>query len=96
MNQRSGIKTRPPFPSALLDMSPEEYATYLEGQGYGEIAIEKEVERLEKFHRMYLPPRRKKVNDVPVNDPEDKAYKALERNLERIHNPDESTKKKSK
>lgn len=89
MNRRPGMPARPNFPYQLFNMTDDEYTEYMSAQGYSPEAIEVELERLNKFRTIYQPKKKKTLNDVPINDTEDEAYKALERRLRK--NEDEST-----
>lgn len=70
-------------------MSPDEYFDWLRERGYSEHAATKELEKLERFHGKYLPPKKKTINSVPVKDTNDEAYKALERLLRKKNNEDD-------
>ena len=91
MMNRRGIQSRPPMPVQLLDMSPDEYFDWLIERGYSEHAAENELKRLEVFHGKYLPKRKKAVNDVPIKDTTDKAYKALERLIRKRNAEDDES-----
>lgn len=87
MQRRPAIPSRPPFPYQLLEVDPEGFATALRENGYSEHAVKVELERLEKFHYMYKPEPKSKLNSVPVNDPEEKALKSLLRRKKKKNEP---------
>ena len=89
--RRGYYASRPPMPTQLLEMSPDEYFDWLVSRGYSEHAATKELEKLETFHAKYLPPKKQTINSVPVKDTTDKAYKALERVLRKKNKDDESS-----
>lgn len=86
MMRKPGLNSRPPFPYAILELSEDEYVSLLKAGGYSDRMVEKELVKYNQFHDKYRPTIKKTVNDVPINDEEDQAYKALKRKQEKANN----------
>lgn len=90
MQRRPGMPSRPAFPAELLSLTDDEYSDFLRAASYSEDMINLELDLFRRFREMYRPEIRKMVNQVPVNDPEDQAYKALMRSQEKHAKEDAS------
>lgn len=93
MNRKPGGNIRPPFPADLLGLSEDEFIDIMREGRYSEQAIEDELILFRKLHYIYRPKQKLNINAVPVNDEEDKAYKALKRSQEK-HSSESNTNNK--
>lgn len=79
MQRQPGMPSRPPFPYDLVNIDPRGYAQILRESGYGQGAIDQELEKLAAFQSIYQQDKRKTLNAVPLDEPEEKVVKALEK-----------------